>query len=382
MGALQYVDVPGYAALLLRRTYRDLALPNALMARAATWLRGTDAHWSATESRWTFPSGAVLQFGYLECEADKYRYQSAEFQFCGFDELTQFSESQYLYLFSRLRRLRTASIPLRMRAASNPGGIGHDWVKARFHLGEPDMAERARLNLAAGRVFIPAGLDDNPHLDREQYDQALARLDPVTRQQLRAGDWSVREAGGLFRREWFPIVAEAPREARRVRYWDLAATEAAANTDPDYTAGARLALADGIVTIEDIRHVRTTPHAVEQLVRQTADLDGPGVDIWIEQEPGASGKALIDHYQRHVLGGYAVRGDRVSGNKLDRARPLSATAEAGNVHLLPRPWTTVWLDEVELFPAGAHDDQVDAVSGAYAHLTLGYRAVQRRLPGW
>ena len=124
MAALQFVDVPGYAALLLRRSYADLALPGAIMDRSKEWLRGTAARWHEPTKTWTFPSGATLSFGYLEAEQDKYRYQGAEFQFCGFDELTQFSETQYRYLFSRLRKSPGLAVPLRMRAASNPGGQG------------------------------------------------------------------------------------------------------------------------------------------------------------------------------------------------------------------------------------------------------------------
>ena len=104
MGALAQVDVPGYAALLFRRTYSDLALPGALMDRAHDWLGGTAAVWNERKHTWSFPSGATLTFGYLETERDKYRYQSSEVQYIGFDELTEFAESQYLYLFSRLRR--------------------------------------------------------------------------------------------------------------------------------------------------------------------------------------------------------------------------------------------------------------------------------------
>ena len=100
MAALQYVDVPGYAALLLRRTYADLALPGALMDRAAEWLSGTDAKWNGQEKSWSFPSGATTTFGYMATDADKYRYQSAEFQFIGWDELTQFPSDPYLYMLS------------------------------------------------------------------------------------------------------------------------------------------------------------------------------------------------------------------------------------------------------------------------------------------
>ena len=105
MAALQYVEVPEYAAILFRQSYADLSLPGALMDRAHGWLFQTDARWGDLKKTWIFPSGATLSFGYLENENDKYRYQSAEFQFVGFDELTQFTESQYTYLHSRLRRL-------------------------------------------------------------------------------------------------------------------------------------------------------------------------------------------------------------------------------------------------------------------------------------
>jgi hypothetical protein len=82
MAALQYVDVPGYAALLLRRTYADLALPGAIMSRAEEWLANTPAQWHDKEKTWAFPSGASLSFGYLDGPRDHYRYQGSEFQFC------------------------------------------------------------------------------------------------------------------------------------------------------------------------------------------------------------------------------------------------------------------------------------------------------------
>ncbi|MDI6773614.1 MAG: terminase family protein, partial [bacterium] len=124
MAALQYVHVPGYSAILLRRTFTDLALPGALIPRAHEWLAGTDARWSPTEHVYTFPSGATLAFGYIDSAIDVYRYQSTEFQFIGWDELTQFEEDKYLYMFSRQRGTRDIEVPLRIRAASNPGGVG------------------------------------------------------------------------------------------------------------------------------------------------------------------------------------------------------------------------------------------------------------------
>jgi len=187
MGALEHIDKPGYAALLLRRTFKDLSLPGALLDRAREWLSGADVHWSDKEKKFTFPSGAKLVFGYLESEADKYQYQGAEFQYIGFDELTQFSETQYTYLLSRLRRLvGMESIPLKARGASNPGGVGHEWVKRRF------VDKDTRGN----RKFFPAKLDDNPFIDQETYERSLSELDPITYDQLRRGLW-VRDTHGL-----------------------------------------------------------------------------------------------------------------------------------------------------------------------------------------
>ena len=360
MAALQYADVPGYAALLLRRSFSDLSLPGALLDRSRDWLAGTDARWSADEKTWHFPSTASLTFGYLERSADVYRYQSAEFQFIGFDELTQFSEWQYRYLFSRLRRLKDSNLPIRMRGASNPGNVGHDWAKMRFV--EPRSIERP---------FVPARLSDNPHLDRDEYALSLSELDPFTRRQLLEGDWSARNANGKFRREWFEIVEAAPAQATRCRYWDLAATAPKPGTDPDYTAGARVGLTkDGLWYVEDVRRMRGSPLEVERLVRQTAELDGRACSVWIEQEPGASGKNTVDHYVRNVLRGFTVRGHNPTGPKDVRANPVSSQAEAGNVKLVRGAWIPSYLDELEAFaPDCSHDDQVDATSGAFAMLT-------------
>lgn len=188
MGGLQHVHVPVYSALILRRTYADLSLPGAIMDRAQDWLHGTGATWNGQDKRWSFPSGANLTFGYLDTERDKYRYASAEFQYIGFDELTQFPEAWYRFLLSRLRRPAGCVVPLRARSAGNPGGIGHAWVKRRFI---DSTGPECR--------FVPANLDDNPHLDGDEYRKSLAQLDEVTRRQLELGIW-IQDSGGLVYR--------------------------------------------------------------------------------------------------------------------------------------------------------------------------------------
>ena len=207
--ALQYVDRPGYAALILRRSFAELDLPDAIMDRSKQWLTGTDAKWNESKKTWTFPSGATLTFGYLEREADVFRYQGMATQFVGFDELTQFEEKPYVYLFSRMRRRKHSTIPIRIRSASNPGGVGHAWVLKRF-----PIAAGLKPSDRKGRVFIPARVYDNPGLDVDEYVGTLGHLDETLRKQLLDGDWSAFE-GAAFQHfdeaiHCVPVLAPLP----------------------------------------------------------------------------------------------------------------------------------------------------------------------------
>jgi len=361
MAALQYVDIPGYSAIIFRRTYADLTLPGALIERSLEWLGGTGAKWNAQSHKWRFPSGSTLAFGNLEREQDKFRYQSAEFQFVGFDELTQFTEPQYRYLFSRIRRLEGVNIPLRMRSASNPGNIGHDWVKQRF------MTE----GFDYGRVFIPATLDENLNLDRDEYVKSLNNLDPITLRQYLNGDWTARHGGSMFLREWFKdsFFNVAPVGCQRVRYWDMAATVPKANKQPDFTCGVLLGLFDGRFYVIDVKRFRKAPPETEAIIKTTAEEDGMRVHIYMEQEPGSSGIIATDHYARRVLVGFSFSPIRSTGPKAERATPVSTAAEAGNLLIKRAVWNGLYLDELEGFPIGAHDDQVDATSGAFSQLS-------------
>lgn len=360
MGALQFIDQPGYAALILRLSYTDLCLPGALLDRATEWLADTDANWKDKRRTWEFPSGATLTFGYLEHEKDKYRYQGAEFQYVAFDELTQFTETKYQFLFSRTRRLKGSTIPIRIRSASNPGGIGHDWVKARFiAMARQGLKEKKR-------YFIPAKLEDNPYLDRNAYEDSLSKLDPITFDQLRHGDWEVSISGGMFKREWFKYHEGRIPKGTQVRYWDLASTELSETNDPDYTVGALMLERDGKYYIKDIIRVRAAPGEIERIVKQSAINDGIETRIVIEQEPGSSGVYTVDNFTKNILRGYNAIGVRSTGSKIVRAQPLSAAVFNGHVMIRSDSlWAPNLMYEMIQFPNVVHDDQVDAVSGAY-----------------
>lgn len=367
MGGLQYVHRPEYAGIIFRKTYSDLALPGALMDRAEEWLSETDAWWDGQDHTWRFPSGATLTFGYLDKKRDRYRYQSAEFQYIAFDELTQFPERDYLYLFSRLRRKAGSPIPLRMRAGSNPGNIGHEWVRDRFV--DPQGLKRGELR--TDRVFIPAFLEDNPHLDLEPYIKSLNQLDPITREQYLAGRWDIEPEGMVAKRSWFNIVDLPPAGSLdSIRAWDLAATEASLTSgDPDYLVGTLLSSTrDGIYTIEHVVRDRPGPAGAETLVLNYAKIDGRQVPIVIELEPGASAKILAASIIRK-LAGWSVSFTQARKGKIARATPFLNQAESGNVNVVRGPWVKAWLDEICTVPQGVHDDQFDSAALGFNRLT-------------
>lgn len=196
MGALQYVHVPRYSALILRKDYQRLSLSGGLIPRSHEWFSGKGPVWNGQDKRWTFPSGATIQFGYLDTAMDKYRYQSSEYQYIAFDESSEFREDDYKFMFSRLRRTQDIDAPLRMRCASNPGGEGHEWHLSRF-ISDEALAALSRgeqgIYFKGDCAFVPALIRDNPAIDEQEYRQSLIHLDPLTRERLMNGDWSVRE---------------------------------------------------------------------------------------------------------------------------------------------------------------------------------------------
>lgn len=367
IAALLYVHEPKYNSILIRDTMKNLSMPDSIMDVSHQWLTGTDAHWSGEKNRWTFPSGATLGFGYLDDPRSHFNYQSAQFQYIGIDEAVNIRENQSMYMFSRLRRLKDNPIPIRFRCASNPPAgeqiARGQWVKNRY----VDNTTRSK-----GVIFIPAKMEDNPYLDIDQYRVSLSQLDIITRKQLEEGDWEIKQIGNIFKREWFELINQSPIEAKRIRYWDLAATEPSkTNKEPCYTSGAKLAVdKNNIIYIESIVRFRKEPKYTEQIIRQVADTDGKDTIIYMEQEPGSSGKNTIDHYRRRILPEFAFYGDKVTGSKFQRATPFSSQAEAGNVKVVKGYWNEDFFNEIELFPDGAFVDQVDSCSGAFNKLWL------------
>ena len=395
MAALQYVDVPGYSAIIFRRTKTDLNLSGSILDRARSWWDGTAAKWDADLYGFRFPTrpgqpDATISFAYMAKDADRFRYKGAEFHYVAFDELTQFTALQYTYMFSRLRRLVDFGVPMRMRSATNPGDVGHDWVKARFvkqarevapdHFVSPpskellEVARELGIPKPEGATFIRSFARDNPGLDLADYRMKLARMTAIERRQMEHGDWDAVFGGEFFQPSWFKIIPAAPADVRRwIRYWDLAATKPSEqNPDPDWTAGAKVGLEvldDGAsrVVVSDVVHERDYPGEIERVVKATAQLDGRRVPIWIEEKPGSAGKNTTMNYARRVLLGYDVNGHRKTGPKEQFWKPLAAQAQAGNLALVEGPWNEAFISELSNLPNGKKD-QADAAAGAFDRL--------------
>lgn len=376
---LRWIHIAGYRGLYLRReaTYLGQAIDRSL--EIYPHLGGRFVR--TPQARWVFPSGASLWMNHCEHDSDVANYDSFQFAEILFDELTHFTEKMYRGIRARLRGT-DRRLPYWSRAATNPGGPGHEWVFERFgawldpthkdpaapgekrwYVGKEAVPRGTPLSLS--RTFIPAKLDDNPHLDREQYRAQINDLDPVRKAQVGDGNWLIKPAAGLyFKRIWVRLLDAIPVDVRgRVRYWDLAA-------GGDWAVGVRMSVTPaGAFVIEHVERLRGTPGEVRAAVERTAQFDGASVPVILEQDPGQAGKDQVHSYAV-ALGrkGFAVYGRPKRVDKITAFGPFSAQAQAQNVIVVRGHWNGAYFDVLEGFPDGDHDDDVDATSGAHAVL--------------
>ena len=204
---LRYVHRPAHRALILRRSMPELRelidKSRELYPKAVSGCKFREV-----EKLWNFPSGAKIEFGFLERDADVYRYQGQAYSWIGFDEITHLpTEFGWNYLASRLRTTDPEIVPY-LRCTANPGGVGATWVKKRYI--DPFPPNESFLGKdGLSRKFIPARLDDNPHLSSDgRYEQMLKALPEVQRRQLLEGNWDISE-GAAFT-EFDPEVHVIP----------------------------------------------------------------------------------------------------------------------------------------------------------------------------
>ena len=204
---LRYCHITEHRALILRRSMPELRelidKSRELYPRA---FKG--AKFKEVEKLWQFPSGAKIEFGFLERDADVYRYQGQAYSWIGFDEITHLpTEFGWNYLASRLRTTNP-DIKTYLRCTANPGGVGAHWVKKRYvESSEPNTSFVGNDGLT--RKFIPARLQDNPHLAEDgEYERMLQSLPAIQRKQLLEGNWDISE-GAAFA-EFDPSIHVVP----------------------------------------------------------------------------------------------------------------------------------------------------------------------------
>ncbi|TXH52462.1 MAG: terminase [Desulfurellales bacterium] len=396
---LRHVHNGRFGAVIFRRTYPQIASEGGLWDQSMKLYPYVGGRPRQSDVAWAFPSGAKFKFAHLQHEANVLDWQGSELPFIGWDELTHFSEAMFFYLLSRNRSM--CGVRPYVRATTNPDA--DSWV-ARFiawWLNEDGYAIPERSGVL--RWFVRIGGEfqwaDTPEQLKEQFgpdvipksvtfipalvqdNQELLKADPgylanlhalslVDRARLLDGNWKVRpEAGKVFNRAWFGIVDAVPAGGRSVRFWDFAATEKKLkDDDPDWTVGGKLTEVDGHFYIEDIVRERVDPARADKMMLNTAAQDGRKVEIGWEIEPGSAGKK-VNKQLVTMLRGYIARGQYPVGDKVQRAKPAAAQAEAGNIRLVRGAWNEAFLAEAHGFPDLPHDDQVDFLSGAFNRLS-------------
>lgn len=393
---LRHINNPKFGAALFRRTSKQVRSEGGLWDRSCDIFPYAGGQPRESILQWRFPSGAKISFAHLEHEKDKFNWDGSEIALIGFDELIHFTKGQFFYMLSRNRS--TCGITPYIRATTNPDSescvaefiawwIGEDgypipersgvlrwfyrientihWFSTKEEAIEKNH-ELAKQADPKSVTFIAASVHDNPALLKADpsYLANLQALPKVERERLLKGNWKIHSEGGnIFNRAWFKFVDELPTDKfLTVRYWDKAGV---ADDSACETVGVKMSKnKEGQFFVEDVIHGRWSSFQREKMIRETAKKDGKKVEVYFEQEPGSAGLDSAAMTIRN-LAGYTVKADRVTGDKLERAMPLSAQVEAGNVFLLKASWNRVYMDQMHGFPNLKLKDMVDASSGAF-----------------
>lgn len=359
LAASYYAWHPKHRALLLRKTYKDLTRPGALLDVAKNWwVKMPGVEYKAQDMKFIFESGATIEFGHLGNANAHKDHQGSENTFIGIDEASLIPHNQIDDMRLALRKSIHIDLPLQFRLTCNPGDISHEYLKRRY----------VDARNTSMRMFIPAKSNDNPHLDSEEYARQFDGKTEVERRQLLHGDWSVMPSTDFFKLDRLNELDEIPdKDWYWCRSWDFAATEPAPGKDPDYTVGVKIGEYDGEFIIADLERFREEPGRTTELLLECAHEDGHTIDIVGEEEGGSAGKTVTNVYSR-MLPGFAYTGIRPTGSKKDRAKVLATAIQNGNVTIVSGDWTHDFINELRSFPQGNHDDQVDAVTQGIQYL--------------
>lgn len=405
MDPLRNANNPRFNAVIFRRETPQITNPGGLWSEAMKLYTPGGAIPQISRLTFHFPSGMRVKFSHLEMEQTVYNWQGSQIPMIGFDELTHFSRDQFFYMLSRNRS--DSGVRGRIRATCNADSDSWVakfidwWLDPNTGIAIPERSGKIRWFIRDGDeivwadskeefppgalpksvTFIPAKLSDNKILMKNDpsYLANLQALPKVERERLLEANWRIKPTAGLFfRKEWFPMVKEAPHGDFTIRYWDRAATEKTSSNDPACTVGLKMRRGhDGRFYVMDVVRGQWSPGQVEAVIKNTASQDGSEVIVGIEQDPGQAGVVEATQYVK-LLPGYIVKLNPARKDKETRAMPVSAQAEAGNIVIVEGRWNDVFFDELENFPESKKKDQIDSLSGAFA-LLLEMHKIQPRI---
>lgn len=377
MAGVQFAErYPQWKAGILRLTHKHLTRPNAIMNRAKKWFNmpylkaeGLDPHGPGENYIFTFPNGAELMFGHVQHDDDVEIYQGAELHRLLLEEAVQFSVYKIERLIGSVRKTVGDVLPINIWSNGNPGGISHGYFNNNFVKGP--------------KLFIPSLYKHNRHLDTDYEDNLniIAAGNPVLGRQWKDGDWEATPEGKMFKRAWFErhnydYIDE--RIVKRLRLWDLAKTDPEdpnnRNDDPDWTAGALLYEGvSGTLYLDNMTRHQKNPDESEEEIFSQAVQDKKIVQLRVEEEGGASpgylGNTWAKKISKRVPGIDFDMWSVPRASKIQRAAAMVTDIKFGNLKIRNDDWNDDFLAEITVFPTKkVHDDQVDALSGAYAVL--------------
>jgi predicted phage terminase large subunit-like protein len=423
------MHLPGFLALILRRD--STQLPDLLSKAEELYPKAIGVRPSAPKkwggrTAYHVEGGGTVLYGHCQLAKSYSQFDGWEINLLEFEELTHFTERQYKYICARVRS-SDPKLPTLIRATTNPGGEGHDWVFKHWGAwlnpefeaeglpplnareigsnGKPvsppakpgeiwwieqrsegsttrevyhreDQTGKGVRTLS--RTFIPAKLTDNVDLFNNDpaYLEQLKSLDPLRREQLLGGNWLAKPVAGLFfKRNWVQVVdrSDIPAGAIYVRFWDRAGTEKTEDNDPDFTVGLLMARHGSNYWVVDRVKGQWSPGKVEEKILECAKFDhdnhsAESLNV-VAKDPGQAGKAQALHTIQN-LAGYRVAKLAETGSKLARFGPFSSQAEHGNVRVCKGAWNDDYFTCLEDFDGQEkqHDDDADATSGAFTML--------------
>lgn len=325
MDGFRFAHIPTYSAIYFRRKLTDAALSGAIMERAIEWF--PREYWDAKHSRFVFPCRngySKIQFAYLSSDIDRFRYASAEFHRIYFDELTHFTELQYSFLFTRLRRTVGCDIPLAVRSGTNPGGPGEEWVYKRF------LDEKSKRKDTA---FVPAKVSDNKFINAKEYGATLGATDERTRRQILDGEWMVPDTGRLYPIDDGNIIDELPDGFGQygVTYGlgiDLGSSQQDPNTT--FVVGAIQEHDSNLYVLKTHAHAGASIKRIAEVIDEIEKAYGP-MQIVVD-EGGLGGYITEELRSRYSIGAEAAK----KTDKLGARRALVGKIEDRLVRVISK----------------------------------------------